>query len=173
MGREIRMVPEGWEHPKSERGGFQPMHDCSYQEKAQEWWDCATAYHAKDLDGLEELDVYMGDKPDEVLRDHPWYWEWTGSPPDPDYYRPEFTAPADHVQMYETVSEGTPVSPVFATKGQLAQWMVDELGYSEDAAAGFCESGWAPSGVGCATGYHDGITGLFEPGICGKGETDV
>jgi len=162
------MVPKGWEHPKNKQGHYDPLFDRTYTEVAQEWVDCAAAYHARDLVKLKELDVYMGDDPESVFAEHPWYWEWTDSPPSPDYYRPEFDAPADHCQMYETVTEGTPVSPVFATRGELAQWIVDNLGYSEDAAAGFVEDGWAPSLVMCAGKVHDGITGLNEPGVCGK-----
>ena len=167
MGREIRMVPKGWEHP-IDSDGYVPMFDRTYAAEAQKWKDCDTAYRARDLAKLKELDVYMGEDPEGTLAEFPRYRDWTGSPPRAEYYRPEFDAPADHFQMYETVSQGTPVSPVCASKGELAQWIVDNLGYSEDAAAGFVESGWAPSFVSCATGFHDGIPGVYEPGICGK-----
>jgi hypothetical protein len=167
------MVPKGWEHPRDERTGhLQPLYNEDYQAASDEWWELASAFREQDWDRYKNAGGYVpDDEPPDLffarIRDH---WNWDGGPPDRDYYRPEWTEPADHYQMYETVSEGTPVSPVFATKGELAQWMVDELGYSEDAAVGFCESGWAPSMIMCQTGVHDGITGLHEPGICGKGE---
>ena len=78
--------------------------------------------------------------------------EWMDEKPShPECYRPEYDGTADCFQMYETVSEGTPVSPVFETKGELAEWLVSQ-GYSEDAAAGFIASGWAPSFVMCRKG---------------------
>lgn len=48
-------------------------------------------------------------------------------------------------QIYETDSEGTPVSPVFASKDELAEWLVTEGGYSRQAADMFARDGWAPS----------------------------
>ena len=49
-------------------------------------------------------------------------------------------------QLWETVSEGSPISPVFPTREALADYLVGE-GYSRAAAEKFCKSGWAPSGV--------------------------
>lgn len=47
-------------------------------------------------------------------------------------------------QVWETVSEGSPVSPVFATDTALIAWLVSE-GYNEIAARRFTEQGWAMS----------------------------
>jgi hypothetical protein len=47
-------------------------------------------------------------------------------------------------QVWETVSEGSPISPVFATKDELVTWLISE-GYSETAARSFIESEWVPS----------------------------
>lgn len=49
-------------------------------------------------------------------------------------------------QLWETVSEGSPVSPVFETPEGLEAWLIGE-GYSEGAAKSFIESGWVMSGV--------------------------
>lgn len=49
-------------------------------------------------------------------------------------------------QLWETVSEGSPVSPVFATKAEFINYLVGD-GYSRKAAEAFCESGWVPSGM--------------------------
>lgn len=63
----------------------------------------------------------------------------------------------DGWQMWETVSEGSPVSPVFATAEALADWLVTE-GYSPQAARAFVSDGWAPSFVGVpGVGLWDGI----------------
>lgn len=49
-------------------------------------------------------------------------------------------------QVWETVSEGSPVSPVFPNRDALANYLVEQ-GYSYKAAINFCEDGWVPSGI--------------------------
>ena len=49
-------------------------------------------------------------------------------------------------QLWETVSEGSPVSPVFEKSEDLEFWLIGE-GYSEGAAKSFIESGWVMSGA--------------------------
>lgn len=49
-------------------------------------------------------------------------------------------------QVWETVSEGSPISPVFATAGDLVDWLVAE-GYSRMAAQAFAQSGFAMSAM--------------------------
>jgi hypothetical protein len=49
-------------------------------------------------------------------------------------------------QLWETVSEGSPVSPVFPTAEEFAAWLVSQ-GYSPEAATAFIGSGWVPSMV--------------------------
>lgn len=70
-------------------------------------------------------------------------------------------------QLWETVSEGSPVSPVFPSTDTLAAWMVTEQGYSPQAAKAFCERGWAPSLVMVPGVYvADGVTaaGILKAG---------
>jgi hypothetical protein len=74
----------------------------------------------------------------------------------------------DGWQLWETVSEGSPVSPVFPTAEELAQWLTTPEGGAAagpsrqpmtiDQARGFVGVGWAPSGVGNAGGFHDGAS---------------
>lgn len=46
--------------------------------------------------------------------------------PADDAFMPEWTdAEATHYMMYETTTEGTPISPAFATAEELAQWLTD------------------------------------------------
>jgi len=47
-------------------------------------------------------------------------------------------------QIYENVSEGTPVSPVFDTAEALAQWLGQE-GWQEEDIDSLLEGGHAPS----------------------------
>jgi hypothetical protein len=68
----------------------------------------------------------------------------------------------DGWQLWETVSEGSPISPVFATEDELASWMSDpERGdqwVPGHVAAKFIADGWAPSLVGSAnTGVVSGV----------------
>jgi hypothetical protein len=52
-------------------------------------------------------------------------------------------------QLWETVSEGSPISPVLTTAGELAAWMSDPARgrdwLTPEAAAKFVASGWAPT----------------------------
>lgn len=144
MGREIRKIVPGWEHPKDENGNFIPLYDQYYEDAAQEW---IANFIAWDIDHTD---------PD--YKKHPEYhfWEWDGSPPDPESYRKEkWTVEPTWYQMYETISEGTPVSPAFATKQELIDYLVrygdywdqkrGDGGWSREAAQDFVDKEWAPS----------------------------
>lgn len=57
----------------------------------------------------------------------------------------------DGWQLWQTVSDGAPMSPVFATADELAGWMSDPARGSDwvpaATAAQFIAAGWAPSGI--------------------------
>lgn len=68
-------------------------------------------------------------------------------------------------QLWETVSEGSPISPVFDSAEGLAVWMtendctVNGPVRSVAAAMKFIEAGWAPSFISSPeTGFNDGVT---------------
>ena len=145
MGREIRRVPPNWEHPRDEKGQYRPVFDQTYEEAAQQW--------ANDFLAWEN-----GDNPDRATATPSarYFWEWAGGPPDEEYYRPAFIDEPTHYQIYETVSEGTPTSPVFATLDEMKDWLMRE-GYSEIAAAKFVEYGYAPSMIVSPTRGVSGI----------------
>ena len=46
MGREIRMVPPNWEHPKDDNGNDLPMFDEEYSVARKEWLDGLAAAHS-------------------------------------------------------------------------------------------------------------------------------
>jgi hypothetical protein len=49
-------------------------------------------------------------------------------------------------QFWETTSEGSPISPVFATAEEMIEWLIKDGGYNPEAARRFVEGkGWAPS----------------------------
>ncbi len=62
-------------------------------------------------------------------------------------------------QVYQNVSEGTPVSPIFRSTEELCHWMVAQ-GESPDAVAAFLELGHAPSLVVSNNGTISGPEGL-------------
>ena len=149
MGREIRRVPPHWDHPRDERGQFEPMMDKTYKEACQEW-------------KAEFFEWERGKRPsyydDADYPDGIEYWDWSGNPPSQDVYRPEFTEPATWWQVYETVSEGTPTTPPFPTREDLIDhlceygqsWMGEkyrDAPWSRDAAEAFVDAGWIPSGL--------------------------
>jgi hypothetical protein len=66
-------------------------------------------------------------------------------------------------QVWETVSEGSPVSPVFVTAELLIDWLANEEGYSLVAARNFVlDTGWAPSAVVKDGKYLENIESLGE-----------
>lgn len=165
MGREIRRVPPNWEHPRKKcehspwKGGcdeakehdgmcYQPMYDRTYDEAAKDWKDAFAAWE-------------RGERPDycDQASKNLEFWEWDGGPPDRAYYRPAWKeGEATWFQVYQTVSEGSPVSPPFATREELVEYLVKhgdfwaqhrgERGVSRKAAEAFVMGdGWVPSMV--------------------------
>jgi len=69
-------------------------------------------------------------------------------------------------QIWETVSEGSPITPVFATAEELAEWCVTNkpwsTGMSREAWRRFIDVGWAPSGIGTADGVVEGVVAVGE-----------
>lgn len=123
MGREIRHVPPHWEHPKytyetaphsSRVGDYHPLYNKSFKQAAAQWKEEFAAWE-------------RGERPsycsEESKSDE--FWVYHGNPPKPDYYRPDWKeGEATWIQVYETVSEGTPVTPPFATEDELIDYLV-------------------------------------------------
>lgn len=141
MGREIRRVPPDWQHPRDERDPrhYRPLYDNDFQSAAREWMDGALAWENRTHPDIVK-DPTMPER-------FPFFWQWHGDPPDEEYYRPTWSAESrTHYQVYETVSEGTPVSPVLATEDEVVCWLEGQ-GHSTHAARSFVRAGWAPSMV--------------------------
>ena len=65
-------------------------------------------------------------------------------------------------QIWETVSEGSPVSPAFENPENLARWMVEnDTSITSDSTFDdwmrFIDAGWAPSMIGGANGVSSGV----------------
>ena len=117
MGREIRRVPPNWESPKSEDGqkGPQPMYDKCFEKVSKNWkeefkqWEEGTHECVKNWPDTE-------------------FWEYN-SPPQRKYYRPWKDEEATWYQVWETISEGTPVTPAFKTTDELCDYLANKGDY--------------------------------------------
>ncbi|MNR40154.1 hypothetical protein D3C85_1584160 [compost metagenome] len=71
--------------------------------------------------------------------------------------------------MYETTSEGSPISPAFETPEQLARWLADNgasaFGGSTASYASWlrvANGGYAPSAVLSSAGLQSGVEALGD-----------
>lgn len=118
------MVIPNWEHPKKEKYNYrygrdemvyQPMRDNAFVEAMDQW--------------IAEYTLWKdGKHPDQLsgaAKEYSEFAEWDGGPPDFEYYRPNWK-PEEMTwfQVYETVSEGTPVTPPFETREELVEYLV-------------------------------------------------
>lgn len=95
MGREVRKVPKDWVHPVGNNGPVPLFDRMSYEP-------------SEIAEGIR--DGWLKDEPPNYGLDIMPQWN-----------EEEKT----HFQMYETCSEGTPISPVMATEEELARWLAD------------------------------------------------
>jgi hypothetical protein len=176
MGREIRRVIPNWQHPTytttdaawdrhATVGRYRPLFDRSFHEAITEWYEGYILWReGKHPDQQTDDEEYRA----EMLAKS--YSDWDGGPPDPKYYRPEWSdEEATWWQVYETVTEGTPITPPFATAAELVEYLStqkDFLGQgprSRAAAEAFVNSGWAPSMI--LTIPNDGSPSTIKSGI--------
>jgi hypothetical protein len=177
MGREIRRVPPDWEHPMYMHQYLghpmqmvpHPLFDEVYEDALAEWEAGKTAWDADEPlpTDWETPKRCRSQIQAEYPEDTVSFEEWHGEPPDPAYYRHRrwTTEEATAYQVYETVSEGTPVSPVLKTREELIAWLTsDHPGWGAMSRAGaeaFAEDAWVPSGVASAIhGLESGIEHL-------------
>jgi len=148
MGREVRMVPANWGHPavvysKGEIR-FVPLLGGSFSA------DAARYVEEKAKWERGEFPSYATEESRKLSFD-----EWDGSAPRKEDYMPEWSPKeATHLMMYETCSEGTPISPAFSTPEELAHWLArtGASSFGSDTASyeswlRVCRGGFAPSAV--------------------------
>ncbi len=132
MGREVRRVPMNWHHPRDERGDYIPLRE-GYSSRLADW--------------SAERRLWAGDTVSFVA--------YYGECPDAMDYMPEWSGEeAVGWQMYEDVTEGTPVSPVMESPEALARWLADNNTSAFGRHTATYEEwlkmigkGWAPSMV--------------------------
>lgn len=168
MGREIRRVPPNWEHPRRDcthspwKGGcdeakqhggkcYQPMHDSDAEAAFADWQEEYAEWLAGEHD---RVNAEYGEAEYPKAEPYRAFCNWHGQPPDPNYYRTKWDeSAATWYQVYQTVSEGSPVTPPFATKEELIDYLVangdfwDESrgkgGWSRENATSFVNRGFA------------------------------
>ena len=142
MGREVRMVPKSWGHPIREDGSFIALHESNFDQCAADW----------DKESAEWASGNYPDYADEESKKLT-YSEWNGGRPEEEDYMPSWSANvANHYMMYETTSEGTPISPAFDTPENLATWLCNS-GASSFGSRTASYEGWlrvAKGGFACS-----------------------
>lgn len=180
MGIELRKVPADWKHPTDSDFGNHRVSSLAFTApRHQKWraiemnrsWDEAMRvwWWKQITDRLKRWVAYwpsvfgMIDPPSAVR-----YWEAADrKQPEYFYYRPRWGSwERTHYQLYETVSEGTPISPVMPSLEALAEWCAGQtkevwvnthLDYSGWMRF-FSRGGWAPSGVSTPErGFESGV----------------
>jgi hypothetical protein len=164
MSRAIRRVPPDWEHPRNEEGRYKPLLDRDYEAAAEAWL-------------AECIQWTKGEHPDQqstYAAGVRYFWDWEGRPPSREYHRPKWESEPTAYQVYETVSEGTPISPVFPTRDALIDWLVNDgsgmgIGGTRQpmnraAAERFAEAAWAPSMIDLGSGVESGLA-IHEIGV--------
>ena len=91
------------------------MFDQRFEEAATAWLEVFDRIRSGNLTDIER-ECY----PNGVCE-----WACDEAPPDPKYYRPWRDEEATWFQLWETVSEGTPVSPPFETKEGLIDYLAE------------------------------------------------
>lgn len=166
MSREVRRVPANWEHPKDEREHLIPLLGGSFKERAAKWDEEAEQWNK----GFYRL---SGDEWKSKGSDQTGTYEdgWGGSRPKEHEYMPDWPeSERTHYQMYESTSEGTPISPVMETPEALARWLADnnasafaDMGATYEQWLATINRGWAVSAVftpSTSKGVVSGVEGL-------------
>jgi len=158
MGREVRMVPKNWEHPKDKSGNYIALFDSDFEECADNW----DKEYSKWNRGI--YPVYANEESKKM-----GYEEFEGERPDKNDYMPSFLdGTKNYYMMYETTTEGKPISPAFETPEELARWLYDNkasaFGDSTASYEGWlrvAEGDYAPSAVySDKLGLQNGVDAL-------------
>jgi len=154
VGREIRKVPKKWKHPKevdkyNGKEGYRPMVDYDFNKSYKEW--------EKELeDWFKEYDAFENKGKEFKYKERVYskkngdtYEDWAHEPPSPPNPY-DFIPEGKWFQLFENVSEGTPLSPPFATKKELVEWLTNNNDYwgnswTKEEAEAMVKQEYAPS----------------------------
>lgn len=134
MTREVRKVPADWQHPSD---GYYPNGEVRYVplfngdqfiSKAAQWDESAAKWA-------------QGEFPEDADAAHRAmsFEEWDDPRPAAEDYMPIWPeAECTNFMMYELSTEGTPLSPAFATLEELAAWLAEnKVSIYANETAGF------------------------------------
>lgn len=146
MSREIRKVPADWQHPKDSRGYYIPLHDGFNQRLAD--WDEENAKWQQGLRRNYFAQTWVAVDPEDAEKS---FADWDGLRPEQKDFMPDWpTEQRTHLCMYETCTEGTPISPVCATPEECARWLADNgasafgcMTATYEQWLATCRRGWA------------------------------
>ena len=139
MSREIREVPPDWQHPEDENGKYISVFDRTFQDAETEWLQNAQLWEKQQHPHQLDSPNYTTHVTD--------YSHWDERPTDPSRYRPAHLESPSCYQVYETVTGGTPVSPVFQTLRELAEYLVSSGAADTQQAEAFIKEAWVPSSL--------------------------
>lgn len=168
MSREVRRVSANWEHPRDARGYFIPLLGGSFKEKLEAYKIEACQWAlGNELSYATQPPSFV---PRDASTDGMTFEEGNGSIPKKEDYMPDWPeAERTHYQMYESTSEGTPISPVMETPKALARWLADnnapafaDMGATYEQWLATIRKGWAPSAVSGGNGLVSGVEGLHH-----------
>ena len=167
MGRECRRVPSDWEHPKNSKGHYLPLFDGDFASADKEWMEGWQKWQQGLCENYGEGAKWKPIEPEYVGTS---YTDYAGGRPSPDEYMPDWPdEQCTHFMMYENTSEGTPISPAFATAEELALWLVDNRASafagevaSYEAWLRVANGGFACSAVVCGGVMQSGVEALTE-----------
>jgi hypothetical protein len=172
MGREVRMVPPDWAHPLNDTGSRRPLLRGPFADAYEEWATISVPrWHQQRAKWAEGWVASYKDGGWEPRHAHDACMSFEAyagvcpASPNPADYMPTFApGTATHLMMYETCSEGTPISPAFSTPEELAHWLADTGASAFGAATAtyeqwlrVCSGGYAPSMVIDALGVRSGV----------------
>ena len=85
MGREVRMVPADWQHPRDEHGKYRPLYGRSFRDSLDRWNSANTLW----MQGLQEdysSNIPGATKNIDPEYAHMSYSEWDGDQPKSESY---------------------------------------------------------------------------------------
>lgn len=124
MSREVRKVAVDWQHPKLDHKLFVPLlngawfeRDLRRYEENKSMWDRGMVRDTANNDWITRGEAGVCES---------CFYSYYGDVPDALDYMPQW-APEDatHYMLYETNTRGTPLTPAFARRDELAAWCVE------------------------------------------------
>jgi len=146
--------PNGY-HPTAEEVNAWSMHGMGH---GSNFWICMKARAKRE--GIDPLCP--------TCKGECNYWEPAEMEKKAEEWEEEQPPEGEAFQIWETVSEGSPVSPPFVNPEELAQWMVenDDSVTKDTDFEGWMKfilgDGWAPSGMMSSKGWQSGVKAITD-----------